>query len=594
MRLEISGRAIVGSKEPQQDSWRVFSARGENLSEKARTGSVATGDGTLVVVADGIGGYAGGEIASRVGCDAFARAFFSREGPVADRLSQALEAANAAIAEEKRHNPDLQEMGCTLIGVHFEQDRMAFVSVGDSLLLRSRDDEMHRVNVDHSYFDYLDRQVLGSGDSNRWSIAIGDARRRASLTLAVTGGDLNAGEYGHRPQIAMRPLLADDILIIASDGIETLDLVQLQNFLKHLRPSGIIGIADGLIAAVDGIGKTRSYQDNTTIVVVGASSGVGLTRVAMPSRAAEAAPAGSPEHALRFSWLRLVSNTQLLFGAIIVGVALLVALLLWPRGSEGDGTRTQNPAPAASDKPQTPRRLNSSETAPERVDPNQGVAQQQAAAQQQAVAPPHADTPSAAPNQMPGNSSEAAKSPPVEPVPPPLATPRPATVERDTQDPNAPRIEVRPRADWANFKWAGVKFPVPAADDGQCRKLCNDMPACVAYTWRGENPPRGEYRCEHFSMIYQLQASPKSQSGAREWDNYAWKGDALPPPSPMPNSKPGCFNACLELDACGGYTWSTAAPPCNLYPRTIGEPAQQTGAFSGKLRLPNGRRSPGD
>lgn len=595
MRLEISGRAIVGSKEPQQDSWRVFGARGENLSEKARTGAVATGDGTLVVVADGIGGYAGGEIASRVACDAFASVFLSREGPVADRLSRALEAANAAIAEEKRHNPDLQEMGCTLIGVHFQQDRMTFVSVGDSLLLRSRDEEMHRVNVDHSYFDYLDRQVLGSGDSNRWSIAIGDARRRASLTLAVTGGDLNSGEYGHRPQIASRPLLADDVVIIASDGIETLDLVQLQNFLKHLRPSGIIGIADGLIAAVDGIGKTRSYQDNTTIVVVGASSGAGLTRVAMPSRAAEAAPVGTPEPALRFSWLRFVSNTQLLFGAIIVGVALLVALLLWPRGgSEGDGTRTQNPAPAVSDKPQPPKRQSSSETAPDRVDPNQGVAQQQAAAQQQAVAPPQAAPPSAVPSQMPDASSDTAKPPPAETVPPLLLTPRPAKPDRDTQDLNAPRIEVRPRADWANVKWSGLKFPVQAADDGQCRKLCNDAPACVAYTWRGDLP-RTEPRCEHFSEIYQPKTSPKSQSGAREWDNYAWKGDALASLSPMPD-KTTCFNACLELDACGGYTWwSQAAPPrCDFYPKTGGEPAQQTGAFSGKLRIPKGRSAPGD
>src|SRR5229473_3021819 len=118
MRLDISARAIVGSKEPQQDSWRVFNARGEDVSNRAAR-TATTGDGTLVVVADGIGGYAGGEIASKLACDAFGTAFFKLDGAVGDRLGRALGAANAAIADEKQRSPDLQDMGCTLIGVYF-------------------------------------------------------------------------------------------------------------------------------------------------------------------------------------------------------------------------------------------------------------------------------------------------------------------------------------------------------------------------------------------------------------------------------------------------------------------------------------------
>lgn len=565
MRLEISGRAIVGSKEPQQDSWRVFNARGEDVSQKARSSAAVTGDGALVVVADGIGGYAGGEIASRLACDAFASVFFSQQGPVADRLSRALTAANAAIGEEKRRNPDLKEMGCTLVAVHFQQDRMTFVSVGDSLLLRSRDDEIHRVNVDHSYFEYLDRQVLGSGDPGRWAIAVGDARRRASLTLALTGGDLSSDEYGHSPQIAMRPLLADDIVVVASDGIETLDWVQLQNFLKHLRPTGVMGVADGLIGAVDGIGKNRSYQDNTTIVVVGASSGAGLTRVAMP--AALATADGASVAGSAFATLQsLVSNTRLLFGAIIVSVALIIALLF--RSGGNDVPPAPNPPPVTSDKSQ-PRKKQGEVVAPSgsRADTDQ-------VREQQAAAPgPPAPSATSAPAATPAPSRETAGPSAVEP---------PSDREAVPVDPDAPKIEVRPRADMNDKRFSGDKNTViPGIDSGECRRRCNDNPLCVAYTWRGDtqNNP-----CEIFTVVHRLDVAPKSQSGAREWDNYAWLEDS-PTQSFMNQTRPSCFKECLNRASCGGYTYRpTEQDRCDLYPLTKGELSPLKGAFSGNLR----------
>ena len=220
MRYEISARAIVGSSDLQQDAFRVISAEGKDLTEAACSGAALAQPGTLVLVADGIGGYAGGDIASRVACDVFGKIFFHESGDAQSRLMRALNAANEAIAAEKKRDPKLQNMGCTLIGLHLDQEKMTFVSIGDSLLLRSRDDEIHRVNLDHSYFEFLDRQVLGSDDPERWSLAVRDTKRRASLTLAVTGNALNAAEFGHSPQVAVRPVRAGDVLIAASDGIE--------------------------------------------------------------------------------------------------------------------------------------------------------------------------------------------------------------------------------------------------------------------------------------------------------------------------------------------------------------------------------------
>jgi serine/threonine protein phosphatase PrpC len=503
MRLEIAARAIVGSKEPQEDSWRVFNARGENLSNSAGSGAVAAVDGTLVVVADGIGGYAGGSVASRLACDSFGTSFFSAGGSVSDRLERALDAANTAIAQEKRRNPDLQDMGCTLIGVHLDQGMMTFISVGDSLLLRSRDQEIHRVNVDHSYFEYLDRQVLGSDDPQRWSVAVRDARRRASLTLAVTGGDLRSSEFGHKPQVASRALLAGDVIIAASDGIETLELVQLQNFMNHLLPSGVAGIADGLIRAVDGIGRTRSYQDNTTIVVVAALEGAGLTRVLTPGRMAATVSDASTTTSL-FSRLPAFSNTVLLAGVAAFGIVILLVLLIFAGNITGERTvprPRETIAPSLADRPavkESPR-TDSDTAEPAVPNPNPNPTPEPGTGQQTALSSP----------QSPAEIRDSAERPPETPVSPPpgrTGSPSPdsAAAAKATQQ------QIRSLKPDLTFQGGQVLRSIGVENNGQCTHLCLAEVACTAFTAHSNN------RCELFASAGKLVNEQGALSGMKD------------------------------------------------------------------------------
>jgi protein phosphatase len=508
MRLDISARTIVGSKEPQQDSWRVF-ARGQDVSSRAAR-TATTGDGTLVIVADGIGGYAGGEIASKLACDAFGKTFFEAGGSVDERtmddrvvgdcLKRALGAANAAIAAEKQRSPDLQDMGCTLIGVYFYRDNMTFVSVGDSLLLRSRDQEIHRVNLDHSYFEYLDRQVLGSDDPQKWSLAVHDTRRRASLTLAVAGGELTSAEFGHEPQIATRKLLADDVIIVASDGIETLDLVQLQNFMLRLRPSGAPGIADSLIRAVDGIGKTRSYQDNTTIVVVAASEGAGMTRVARPAvQVTEAEPAGrgwTPARTLSFlpafSWKRAAA-----VGSIFVIVMLLLGIVFRSDSREppADGKAPKSigvpgPKDRHSEAKDPKHPANSVTSAP--GDPKPDAGRQPETGQQAALG----RTPETAPN-VP---TEAA--PPAQNDSTAAVSDAPAKPER--------LVQGQMRTSLPDVRFRGQpRSAKRGLNSGECTNACLDDDSCAAFTWHADN------RCELFSVVGKFAPEAGALSG---WD----------------------------------------------------------------------------
>lgn len=298
MKFQAAARAIPGSKEVQEDAWRVYDAKGGDAGEIAASDAgVALSGGGLVLVADGIGGHHGGEVASAITGDTFVREFFATTGNAESRLKSALGAANTAVGDAQQKEPSLKDMGATLVSAYIEGDQMSFVSVGDSLILRYRDGELHRVNVDHSYLEIADREALGSDDRDLWRDVI-TRKGRDSITIAVLGRSLE--DFGHSPQIATRKILPGDVMILSSDGLETLSMVQIQNFIRELLPRGVNAVADGLVKAVDGIGGNRNYQDNTTLVVVQAD-GVQPAKTAPtainqpePSKTAPLAPKTAP------------------------------------------------------------------------------------------------------------------------------------------------------------------------------------------------------------------------------------------------------------------------------------------------------------
>lgn len=282
MKFQAAARAIRGTKDTQEDAYRIFDAKGEDAGEISASGAgVALSGGGFLLVADGIGGHYGGDVASTITADTFTRTFFAGSGNARERLKTSLNAANQAIAEAQAKEPGLKDMGATLVAAYLERDIMHFVSIGDSLILRYREGELHRVNEDHSYMEIADREALGSSDPALWREVI-TRKGRDSITIAVLGRALE--EFGHAPQIASRKVLPGDVLILASDGLETLSMVQIQNFVRVLLPKGVGAVADGLINAVAGIGGNRSYQDNATLIVAQADGGHSSRAIAAVER----------------------------------------------------------------------------------------------------------------------------------------------------------------------------------------------------------------------------------------------------------------------------------------------------------------------
>lgn len=276
IHFEIAAFATTGDREYQEDSWTVRSMRGDTLDERAAgdTGVRVTGaDGLLVILADGVGGRPGGDEASKLVTKHGAEAFLASTGDPVERLKGLANAANDAVGRVNQNRPSSKRMASTLIaatltsGKPGQPGRMDFVSVGDSLILRIREEEVHKVNASHKHAVQIDRAAVLSGSEEQWQLALSDADR-GSISSAIVGNPIRLMQAA-----ADRRIYPDDVLIFASDGLETLSTEHLRVLVPDLLSrGGVVRVAQGLVQAAERIGRGH-HQDNTTIVVVRAVNG---------------------------------------------------------------------------------------------------------------------------------------------------------------------------------------------------------------------------------------------------------------------------------------------------------------------------------
>jgi PPM family protein phosphatase len=255
--LEYATRSSKGARSYQEDAAYVLSDPG---------GPAATGDHAgraeklTAVLADGMGGHVGGALASSTACQIFMRAFETSTGEVPSRLGEALQLANAAIANCVEQNPALDGMGCTLVGTNFGSAGVEWVSVGDSPMFLVRGSEIFLLNEDHSLAPEIDK--LAAAGKMSWEDAHADPRRHF-LRSALTGSEIELIDRSRFPLV----LEPGDVVIIASDGIQTLSHADILGVVEAQLAGGPDAMAQGLLAAVEAAGDL--YQDNTTVVVVG-------------------------------------------------------------------------------------------------------------------------------------------------------------------------------------------------------------------------------------------------------------------------------------------------------------------------------------
>lgn len=226
-RWRGEGDQHQGARSYQEDSWRL----------------VTLGDGSLLAaVADGMGGHAGGAIASKLAIDAFVKAVEQGGG-----LDDGLHDANAAVGKGTVGKPQLAGMGATLVAAHLRGDEVRWISVGDSPFFLVEAGRIEQLNADHSMAPQIDAMVA------RGLLTEEEAEHhpgRHTLREAVMGDPLTLIDKGSRR------LGPDARLLVCSDGIQSLNTQQI--LAQIGRPVG------GIIAAV--LATAKEHQDNVTVV----------------------------------------------------------------------------------------------------------------------------------------------------------------------------------------------------------------------------------------------------------------------------------------------------------------------------------------
>ena len=183
--------------------------------------------GRLAVVADGMGGYEGGQEASRLAVETLMAVYRDLiDADPQQALVEALQAAHEQIRQYGFAHPELRGMGTTCTAAAIVQDSLYYVHVGDTRLYLIRDGQITRVTRDHSYVGRL-------VESGMISPAEAETHpQRNILTAALgTNPDLIMDSPG-QPE----PLRPEDVLLICSDGLwgqvrdpEILDAVDNKN-----------------------------------------------------------------------------------------------------------------------------------------------------------------------------------------------------------------------------------------------------------------------------------------------------------------------------------------------------------------------------
>jgi PPM family protein phosphatase len=212
-------------------------------------------DDFLMVIADGMGGYEGGAVASERAIQAFMDNYYVASGDTGQRLQHSLTKANQQLALEKQSNPILKNMGCTLVAVAINAQSMEWISVGDSPLWLLREERLYRLNADHSVKPELQKQV-DAGILTAEQMKTHPERNM--LRSALIGYEI---EFIDQAQISLH---SNDKILLASDGILSLTTDEIKSILSTAN-NAKQAVTD-LLNAVEN--KAIKNQDNTTALVV--------------------------------------------------------------------------------------------------------------------------------------------------------------------------------------------------------------------------------------------------------------------------------------------------------------------------------------
>ena len=263
MRASSSPKTKVRSLRPWQFAGGSDVGRERAHNEDA---ILVDADRKLVVLADGMGGYQAGEVASQLAVDvvredasdmSLTESDLGRIDPetgisVAMRqLRGAIEKANNRICSVARGREELNGMGTTIVAARFYDGRVGIAHVGDSRCYRWRENVLEQLTRDHSYVqDQLEKGLISEEEAKH-------SQQKNLITRAL---GIDAIAEADVQEFRTRP---GDVYLLCSDGLS--DLVDDENIgaklgVSHLPPERIKVLIDAANA--------NGGRDNISVIIV--------------------------------------------------------------------------------------------------------------------------------------------------------------------------------------------------------------------------------------------------------------------------------------------------------------------------------------
>jgi PPM family protein phosphatase len=209
--------------------------------------------GRLAIVADGMGGYEGGQEASRIAVEAIEQVYADAgDGDPRTWLLQGFQAAHSGIQEYAAKYPDLHGMGTTCTAMVLIDHQLYFAHVGDSRLYLLRGSSISRLTRDHSYVSRLvENGVLRAEEAESHP-------QRHILTAALGAGNNIVPDSPAEP-VALQ---SGDVLVLCTDGLWS--LLSDNEIQSAVAGRNVVEICDTLVETA----KKRGGPDNITVQVL--------------------------------------------------------------------------------------------------------------------------------------------------------------------------------------------------------------------------------------------------------------------------------------------------------------------------------------
>lgn len=237
--VDIGVAQYIGTREKQDDSFQTHTNQA----------------GTFAIVADGIGGFMDGDVASRIAVDTFVENFKSTN--ITNNINYFF-SSSAILANERIRKQFGDKMcGTTLVTTFISNNKLYYMSIGDSIISVFRNGRLIPINTKQNVESYLEELYM-SGKITREQ-ALGSSKNRRLMNYVGHDG-FSAPDKFEKPV----DLRVGDKVLLYSDGVELLTQIEMENILSGKYTAQ--QMAEIIMNTI--VEKKARNKDNSTVVIL--------------------------------------------------------------------------------------------------------------------------------------------------------------------------------------------------------------------------------------------------------------------------------------------------------------------------------------